>query len=108
MLNVKNNIITLTRGDHCALKVDIKDISGVSYPIKSGDSLVFTMRKKVESEEILIQKSFDGDVLNLVSEDTLNLEFGAYVYDIVLTLSTGEVYTVIPISTFNVSKEVHN
>lgn len=108
MLEIKNNTITLTRGDFCALKVDIKEVSGKEYVLQKDDNLVFTMRKKVESPDILLQKRFENGVLNIVSEDTISLDFGAYVYDVVLTLATGEVFTIVPTHTFNVSREVHN
>ena len=108
MLEVKNNSINLTRGDCCALKIDIVDVDGKEYIIQDGDTLKFTMRKKVESEEIVLQKILDENILNLEPKDTVNLEFGVYLYDVVLIKATEEIFTVIPTSNFKVLEEVHN
>ena len=108
MLEVMNNSVTLVRGDSGTLKVDIAYSDGKQYVLQDGDVLKFTMRKKVESEEIVLQKTLEEDILHIVPNDTVNLEFGVYVYDIVLLMYTGDVFTIIPASNFKISQEVHN
>lgn len=108
MLEVMNNSVTLVRGDSGTLKADIVYSDGKQYVLQDGDVLKFTMRKKVESEEIVLQKTLEDGILHIVSNDTVNLEFGVYVYDIVLLMYTGDVFTIIPTSNFKISQEVHN
>ena len=108
MLEVMNNSVTLVRGDSGTLKVDIAYSDGKQYVLQDGDVLKFTMRKKVESEEIVLQKTLEEDILHIVPNDTVNLEFGVYVYDIVLLMYTGDVFTIITTSNFKISQEVHN
>ena len=108
MLEVMNNSITLVRGDSGTLKVNIAYADGKQYELQDGDILKFTLRKKVGSEVIVLQKNLEEDILNFVPDDTIDLEFGIFVYDIVLYKSTGEVFTIIPASNFKISQEVHN
>ena len=107
MLSIKNNVITLTRGDTCVIRVDVSDIGDNDYTMQESDELIFTLRKKVGSREVLIEKTLEENLLKLQPEDTLDLDFGDYVFDIVLKTFAGEVFTVIPASTFKIAVEVH-
>lgn len=108
MVNIVNNSITLTRGDTCVLKLNVVDVRGENYTLQSGDKLTFTLRKKVSSVATLLEKTLEENILSLNPSDTLTLDFGDYVYDIVLKTATGEVFTVVPTSIFRVASEVHN
>ena len=47
-----------------------------------------------------------GAAIHIRPEDTKELSFGKYLYDIQLTTADGDIYTVIPPTTFEILKEV--
>ena len=107
MFEIKDNQITLTRGDSAKMLIELTQADGTEYPMQKGDVLTFTLRKKVESTGKLIEKIFNEKHIEFIPEDTVDLDFGNYVYDVVLTTSAGEVYTVVSVSNFVIAKEVH-
>lgn len=106
--SVKGATITLTRGDSFAADIGIIQPNGDPYIPSEGDQIRFAMKRNVKDENVLILKEIPIDTLRLVlnPEDTKNLEFGSYVYDIQLTKSTGEVDTFITKSTLTLTEEV--
>ena len=108
MLHVSNNSISMTRGDTAKFTVPIKDqLNDQTYEIKATDKLKFTIKKKVTDETTLISKEVTGDNnFQLNPEDTNDLSYGKYVYDVQLTNEFGEVYTVIEPTTFELLSEV--
>lgn len=106
--SVKGTTITLTRGDSFAADIDIFQPNGHPYIPIEGDSIRFAMKKTVKDEEPLILKDIPIDTLKLTldPEDTKDLDFGNYIYDIQLTKSTGEVDTFITKSTLILTEEV--
>jgi hypothetical protein len=101
MLNVDyNNNIALTRGDSLALKVTlIKD--DTEYTPSSADTIRFAVSKSYEGMpdyELKLEKEISPTTLELTltAEETAELFYGRYNYDIELTLAgTGAVYTFI-------------
>lgn len=106
--SVKGTSITLTRGDSFAADIGIVQPDGEPYVPSEGDRIRFAMKRNVKDEEVLILREIPIDTLRLVlnPEDTKDLEFGSYVYDIQLTKSTGEVDTFITKSTLTLTEEV--
>lgn len=106
--SVKGTTITLTRGDSFAADISIVQPNGDPYIPSEGDQIRFAMKRNVKEEEVLILKDIPIDTLRLVldPEDTKDLDFGSYVYDIQLTKSTGEVDTFITKSTLILTEEV--
>lgn len=106
--SVKGTTITLTRGDSFAADIGITQPNGDPYIPSEGDQVRFAMKRNVKEEEVLILKEIPIDTLRLVldPEDTKDLDFGNYVYDIQLTKSTGEVDTFITKSTLILTEEV--
>ena len=45
--------------------------------------------------------------IRISPDDTKNLEYGQYVYDVQVTMANGDVATVIPPTTFNILEEVN-
>ena len=103
-----SNTIQLTRGDTARFSVPIdNETSGKEYVLSDNDKLTFTIKKRVKDETPLLQKTVFGTILfHVKPEDTQGLSFGKYVYDIQLTTSDGDVYTVIEPSTFEILSEV--
>ena len=102
--------IALTRGDTARLTVSIvNDDSGEPYEIQNDDTLTLSIKKTVKDENALVSKTIDGtDTFHIEPKDTSELSFGMYVYDVQLTTSDGDVYTVIPPSKFEILTEVTN
>lgn len=111
MLNIDgNNTITLTRGDTAYLEVNLQSFSntdqGETFEISENDKLRLTVRKAV-GQDILIQKVLTGSTaFHIFPEDTKSLPYGAYVYDVELTLENGDVFTVINVSKLKITQEV--
>lgn len=100
--------IELTRGDTAYLEINIKnEVTGEDYAIGRCDKLTLTLKKSVYDETPVFTKTIQGiNVFNILPEDTSELAFLKYRYDVQLTTSEGEVYTVIEPSTFNILQEV--
>lgn len=113
---VDGTTIVLTRGDTMSLKVNIlKD--GETYTPEAGDAVRFALKhNKVKADrtdytdpEPLILKDIPTDtlILTLDPEDTKDLAFDTYVYDIELTFADGAVDTFIAKAKFKLTEEVH-
>ena len=109
MYKVEDNKITLTRGDSFYANVSIKNPDKSTYIPQEGDSVRFALKKRYTDPEPLIVKNIPTDslLLVLVPDDTKELPFGKYVYDIELTKANGDVDTFIYEETFEIAKEVH-
>lgn len=100
-----NSSIELTRGDSAAFNISIKDADGDEYTLQDGDELLFTIKKNVNTNEIILQKS--GTHIEIQPEDTEGLSYGDYVYDVQLTIAEdGRVDTIITPSKFRIREEV--
>lgn len=108
MLNVfENGDVELTRGDTARLTVNISDDSGEAYEIQNGDELTLSLKKSIKDDEVVMSKTIKGsDTFHIEPKDTADLSFGKYKYDVQLTTEDGDVYTVIPPSTFEILTEV--
>lgn len=107
--SISGTTITLTRGDSFMAQVSIADKDGNPYVPTEGDSVRFAMKAKCTDPKPLLVKDIPIDTLKLVlnPEDTKELAFGNYVYDIQLTKATGEVDTFITTSKIKITEEVY-
>ena len=105
---VRKNTIFLTRGDTFKAHLTINYPDGSVYTPKEGDSIRFALKENIEDEECLIWRDIPIDTMLLVlyPEDTKELEFGSYVYDIQLTKANGDVDTFITASKLKLTAEV--
>ena len=106
MLKVSGSDIQLTRGDSAYFNVEILREDGTMYYREDGDSLIFTVKRSYNSDYEYIQKEIEGLVLQLSGEDTGELDYGNYWYDIQLTTTDGGVYTVVGPARFIMREEV--
>lgn len=109
MLSISDTgVIKLTRGDTARFSIVIlNEISDSAYSISDNDQLTLTVKKKVKDEDVLMQKTITGSTLfHIKPEDTSSLSFGKYVYDVQLTTSDGDVYTIVGPTTFELLAEV--
>ena len=114
MLYIKDTNITLTRGDSANIRVGLfrKDPeTGARQPYEpqEGDIVRFAMKRDYEEATPLILKEIPAEtmILSLDPEDTKNLDFGSYVYDIEITFADGAVNTFIDRAKFKLTEEVY-
>lgn len=109
-MRVIDNDIYMTRGDTLTVTVTcIKD--GNPYELIEGDIIYLTVKDSVYTEDIIIQKKVTEftkgkAIIEIEPNDTNDLSYGKYKYDIQLTFSDGKVKTIITPSDFNIEGEV--
>ncbi len=107
---IKGSTISLTRGDTCNIRVKILiDDKGEEYEPKTGDRVRFAAKKTYRDSVPMILKEIPIEtmVLKLDPEDTKNLDFGTYIYDIELTKNNGDVDTFITNAKLMLTEEVY-
>lgn len=104
-----DNTITLTRGDTFSAKVSITNSDGTAYQPMIGDKIRFAMKKSVRDNDPILVKDIPVNTMMLVLEpnDTKQLEFRTYIYDLELTKATGEVDTFVTLAKIIITGEVH-
>lgn len=109
MYTVNGTTITLTRGDTFRAIITIYDAQGNVYTPESEDVVRFALKRTVEDRTPLILKTIDNETMLLEIEpnDTKQLSFGSYIYDIEITLEDGTVDTFIANAKLNLTVEVH-
>lgn len=105
---VRNNTIYLTRGDTFKAVITITNPDGTTYTPADGDTIRFAMKENIDDEECLINRDIPIDTMLLVlyPEDTKELEYGNYIYDIQLTKANGDIDTFITASKLKLTYEV--
>lgn len=103
-----DNTIHLTRGDTARIAVPItNEQTGTDYEMSEKDILTLTVKKRESDSNIIFQKINTGSHnFHIEPSDTKDVSFGKYVYDVQLTTESGDVYTVIVPSIFEILKEV--
>lgn len=114
---INKTAITLTRGDTFIVTVSLKYKDGTPYEPTSADTVRFALKSKrmlagntaFYDKEPLILKDIPTNTmeLRLDPEDTKDLLFGQYKYDIELTRGDGFVCTFIANADFEIAPEVH-
>ena len=116
MYKISDTKITMTRGDSLALQVQMFR-NGEQYTPVDGDYVRFAVKTKLNSSgtefvdtEPLILKEIPIEtmILQLGPEDTWDLPFGDYTYDIEITFANGAVDTFIANSKLTLAPEVHH
>lgn len=116
----EGDIMTITKNDDCANSYTLRMTRGDDEVFSVGcrnllftDGCIikFTVRKTLNSSNILIQKTIteftDGKArIAIVPEDTKSLAFGKYICDVELTHPQYGVKTIIKLSDFIIDGEV--
>ena len=108
MVKVEGTTILMTRGDTATINLSIKDDNKIEYELEEGDVVVFSVKQNLSDESYLIQKTFSDKEIVIEHNDTKELPFGKYLYDVQLTFSDGKVATIITPSSLILEGEVHN
>ena len=109
MVKIRNNKISITRGDTLETKVSIEMDNGEDYIPSEEDQIRFALKQDYDDEEPLIVKviPYDTLILRLEAAETKELEVGRYVYDIELTTPDGFVDTFIDKQSLTITEEVY-
>jgi hypothetical protein len=110
-MNVNGTNLEMIRGDTEVLTVSCVNSEGEPINFETGDKVYFTVKESVTSTLIIFQKIItefvEGKaIITILPEDTKNLKFKPYVYDVQLTQADGTVTTIVPPSSFVVGSEV--
>lgn len=106
MFKIVNNIISLTRGDTAHFTVRITDADGNDYDY-SDDEVLFTIKPNVYTKDKIVQKIVHyGEDVVIEHEDTANIPYGTYYYDVQVSNIVGDVSTVIVPTPIRILKEV--
>lgn len=104
MFIINDNEISLTRGDYACFDIDIYDYDNNPYTPLEGEVVTFTLKKSPNTRDHIVQKTGTTVVIN--GEDTENLPYGTYSYDVQLTHADGRRDTFIPPTPFHITPEV--
>lgn len=104
-----DNNIYLTRGDTAVIDVSIKDEDGNPYAMTTNDRLIFTLRKLWDKGTIILEKTVSIPEFDFSTDDTKDLDFGDYCFDIYLfNLGTEKLDTFIAEKKFTIGEEAHD
>lgn len=103
-----NNNIKIVRGDYLPIDITISNTDGSVYNMFDYEYLIFTVREDGYSDKILIQKTLPEKTtgIELFAEDTEDLEYGTYRYDVELVFSDRQRFTIINNKLFRVFEEI--
>jgi hypothetical protein len=109
MYSIKNNNIILTRGDSFLADLVIYNPDGTVYEVEEDDQIIFALKRTPYDRKPYLTKEIDHEEMKLLisHDDTKNMEFGDYLYDIRLVKESGHVDTFITEGKFTLSLEVH-
>ena len=109
MINNTGANISMTRGDDVAIHINIWEVAAdgtkTAYELEEGDTLTLTIKHNSDADDSpVIQKVFTTQNLIIDHDDTKALEYGLYLYDVVLTSATNKIYTLL-MATLELTKE---
>lgn len=110
-MEIQGTNISMTRGDSQSIIISVKDKDGNKVPLITGDMIYLTVKQSINTEKKVLQKVVtqfeDGNaIIEITPDDTKDIPFRTYVYDIQLNRVDGTVSTIIPPSNFIIGGEV--
>lgn len=108
-------MITIKSGTTAEFVIALTDSEGNEYKIFDADTLIFGVKANVNAREYILSVNIyssdynatqGGYLVHLTPEDTANIIFGDYVYDVGLQKANGEFYIVCPCDVFIVENTV--
>ena len=109
MYEIKDNNITVTRGDTFEALLTIYAMDDTVYHPVEGDTIKFALKRTPYDRKPIIEKDIPTDslLLALSADETKKLPFNEYMYDIRLLKANGIINTFITQGKFKVALEVH-
>ena len=111
-MRIEGNTISMIRGDSESLTIRCQEPDGDAHPFQEGDKVYFTIKKSEYTQVKLFQKVVtafgeEGEAqVEISPEDTREMDFGVYRYDVQLTDREGRVTTILPPGDFILCGEV--
>lgn len=102
--SIKGKKIALTRGDTFPCEVRAYNPDGSEYVMQPGDSVRFMLSREAGGPTILSKQVVDGK-FQLDPDDTNQLDFGSYFFDVQMTYANGAVDTFITEGRFTITDE---
>lgn len=106
-------MISIIRGTTNEFSLSIKDESGEQYTIESSEKIIFGVKENAENSDYNIVKVLtstdvvdDTYTIKLTPEDTAELPFGRYYFDVGLQTADGDYYMIIPCDEFCICKAI--
>ena len=104
--------IEFTRGDTQYIKFQLKDENGKPLKLTDTDNLYFTVKEHQNSKKILMQKKYPVEIkysdgyyiFEITSEDTSDLAYNTYQYDI--ELKSGDYVKTLGLGTITLTDEI--
>ena len=111
ILNKASVNVSVTRGDSASIPLTVTKADGSQFMPDStaGEKITFTVRQGAKGEDYpaLIQKDITGTRIEIEPEDTENLDYGSYIFDVEVKYMEDELETkTVIIGQFNVMAEV--
>ena len=107
-MDEKTGKIVMTRGDTERALITLK-MDGEIYDMKSGDEIHFGVKANYRDAACLIRKTYTDNpfILSIEPEDTQNLDFGNYVYDMEIVMENGYTFTFANKKKLKLTEEVY-
>lgn len=118
-VTIQNNVIKMTRGDTAIINVKMfkkMEDECIEYTPVEGDTVRFALKHNTfnqarteltDTEPIFVKDiPIDTMTLTISPDDTKNLGFGGYLYDVQITFASGVVDTFIPEGRLMLTPEV--
>lgn len=94
------------RGDTGVIRVELETEDGTPFPFREGDSATLTIKKKLQDEQPILQKTTEDGLFIFQHEDTQGIPYGSYWYDIQVTLAEGQVMTAVGPAQYRLTPDV--
>lgn len=98
MFKIEDSFIYLTRGDTAYITLELEDDEKFSV----GDVVTLSVKRNLTNateyslqKEITIEEESNSLVIKILPEDTNNMSYGLYFYDVQLTRANGDIFTII-------------
>ena len=109
MVKIEDNNIYLTRGDTVTFDLELLDEDDEPYVMSSDEYIVFSLRRLYGKGKVLLTIQSDTPSFSLSTDDTKDLTFGEYMYDVYLmNESDNSLNTFIADKKFYIGEEVHD
>lgn len=110
-MRIDGTQLGMIRGDSEYITINCKDEHGVKINFQTGDRIYFTVKLNTATDQKVLQKivtSFDDGnaVVEILPEDTRDLPYKSYKYDIQWTTVDSKIITIIPPSIFSIEPEI--
>lgn len=105
--------LEIIRGTTMSFLLTVKNDDGTNYTLSDGEKIIFGVKLEPEKGDYIIKKVItsenaqdNGYIISLKPEDTQQMDFKDYRYDIGLQTTEGDYYMLVTCNQFIVNKAV--